>query len=190
MTGLEKIVEQIKEEAQAASEENLAQTKKEGEELLAEAKQKREEARAIAVKQIDADAKQRLLRGQSAAALQKRKLLLEAKQQIIKEILADALDTMLHLNQEEYFGFLLRMVRRYALKEPGTIYLSRLDLERMPESFRRELEEKNIMISEEPATLTGGFLLSYGDIEENCSFDALLAENRDALQDQLVKVLF
>ena len=41
MTGLEKIVEQIRQEAQSASEEKLAQTKKEAEQILEEEKKKR-----------------------------------------------------------------------------------------------------------------------------------------------------
>ena len=35
-----------------------------------------------------------------------------------------------------------------------------------------------------------GFILIYGGIEENCSIDAMFAEKRDELLDQVRKILF
>lgn len=190
MTGLEKIVEQIEQEAKAASEEKLAKTRKEADQILADAKVKRESSYEAAIKLADADAKQLLLRGQSAASLQERKLLLEAKQQIIQQIFEESAKTMRSLNIEEYFALLLRMVDRYARGENGNMSLSRQDLDRMPASFVKELENRKITISKEPARISGGFLLSYGETEENCSFEELLSANREKLQDQIVKFIF
>lgn len=190
MTGLEKILDQIKQEAQTASEEKLAEAREEAKKLLADAKKNRESSYAAAIEAIDADVQQLLLRGQSAASLQERKMLLEAKQQMIQEVFENVVDTMLQLPQEEYFKLLLRMVDRYALQEKGCIHLSQQDLDRMPDSFTRELDVRQITIAEKPAQLSGGFILSYGEIEENCSFDALLAENREKLQDQIVQLIF
>lgn len=190
MTGLEKIVEQIMQEAQTTSEEKLSETKKEVEKILSEAKRKRESCYALEIEKADADAKQLLLRGQSAAALQERKLLLEAKQQMIQQIFEEAVNVMQKLPQEEYFHLLLHMVDRYALPESGTIHLSKEDLERMPERFLQELRNRKIAISEEPARIHGGFILSYGEILENCSFEALISENRETLQDQIASLIF
>ena len=190
MTGLEKIVEQIKQEAQATADEQIAQSKKEAEQILADAKKKLESSYIAAMEQADAHAKQILLRGESAASLQERKMLLEAKQQIIQQIFDEAIDTMQKLPIKEYFELLLRMVDRYALEENGTIHLSQQDLDRIPEFFMDELKKRQITISKESARLNGGFLLSYGDIEQNCSFEALLSANREDLQDQIVTLIF
>ncbi len=190
MTGLEKIVEQIMQEAQAAADEQIAQSKIEAEKILADAKIRLESAYIAAMEQADEQVKQVLIRGESAASLQERKMLLEAKQQIIQQIFDEAINTMQQLPRKEYFELLLRMVDRYALEENGTIHLSQQDLDRIPEFFMDELKKRQITISKESAKLNGGFLLSYGDIEQNCSFEALLSANRDNLQDQIVRLIF
>lgn len=190
MTGLEKIVEQIRQEAQSASEEKLAQTRKEAEQILAEEKKKREVSYDMAMKQIEADTRQLLLRGQSAADLEERKMILEAKLQIIQQIFEEAIDRMLHLSAKEYFTLLLHMVDRYAFKENGILHLCQKDLDRMTDSFESELRNRQITISQEPVQVSGGFLLSYGEVEENCSFEELLAANREHLQDQIVAIIF
>ena len=45
-------------------------------------------------------------------------------------------------------------------------------------------------ISGETRNIDGGFILIYGGIEENCSIDAMFAEKRDELLDQVRKILF
>ena len=44
--------------------------------------------------------------------------------------------------------------------------------------------------SGEVRNIDGGFILVYGGIEENCSIDAVFAEKRDELLDQVRKILF
>lgn len=175
---------------QADSEVQLVKTRQEVEQILKEAEKNRQAQYEMSIKQVDAEVKQLLDRGKSATDLQKRKLLLDAKQQLIQRIFRDALDTILKMQQEEYFKLLLGMVDHYALNEQGEIHFSEQDLGRMPDSFVREMEKRQITISKQPVRMRGGFLLSYGEIEVNCSIEALLEANREILQDQIVKLVF
>lgn len=190
MTGLEQIVDQIKQEAMTASNEKLEATKLEAKQIIENTKKDIESSTVQFQQQVEQERKQLELRGNSAAQLQKRKRLLQAKQEMIQQIFDDSIETMLHMNEKDYFSLLLRMVDRYALNEPGTIQMSEQDIERMPESFHEELTKRNIIISDQSAKVNGGFLLNYGDIEENCSFEALIAVNREKLQDQIVAMIF
>ena len=64
----------------------------------------------------------------------------------------------------------------------------------MPAGFREEIkslaQKKGgvLEISGETRNIDGGFILIYGGIEENCSIDAMFAEKRDELLDQVRKI--
>ena len=45
-------------------------------------------------------------------------------------------------------------------------------------------------MSDETIDTTGGFVLSYGGIEQNCTFKALIDAEREKLTDKVTKVLF
>ena len=51
-------------------------------------------------------------------------------------------------------------------------------------------KKASLKISREAREIEGGFVLSYGGIEENCSFDALFASAGEQLQDVVQKILF
>ena len=76
------------------------------------------------------------------------------------------------------------------------LHNTKKDLERMPAGFREEIkslaQKKGgvLEISGETRNIDGGFILIYGGIEENCSIDAMFAEKRDELLDQVRKILF
>ena len=74
---------------------------------------------------------------------------------------------------------------------------SEYDLKRIPNDFEKNLENtlkdiKNaaLTISKEAAPIDGGFILVYGDIEENCSFKALFNNAKEELQDKVNAFLF
>ena len=48
----------------------------------------------------------------------------------------------------------------------------------------------DLKVSENTVDIPSGFILSYGEIEENCSIDALINEKRDVLEDKLNSLFF
>ena len=132
----------------------------------------------------------------SAADMKKRTAVLAAKQELIGNVIADACDRVKNLDEEKYFEILKSMAEKYLLPREGEICFSKKDLERMPANFREEIkglaQKKGgtLEISGEARNIDGGFILVYGGIEENCSIDAMFAEKRDELLDQVRKILF
>lgn len=190
MTGLEKIIDEIKLEAKKASDEVIAKTQSEVDEILAHASKEREEK--YAVQQQEAKQEVELLenRGLAAANLLKKKMLLQAKQQILQEMIEGAKQSILDLPEKDYFELLLHMVERYALSQESTILLSQRDLERVPDTFAKALKEQNITISSQTRNIDGGFILVYGEVEENCSLEALFAASKEILQDKISALIF
>ena len=196
MTGLEKITARILAEARAQADEIRGQAEGEAGAVLREAEESllrlREEAKereALVKKELEA-------RARSSASLKKRQLILAAKQDMIREQLEKAHQSLLEMGAEEYFSFIEQMVRQSALPKEGEIRFSERDLKRLPDGFDKRLNQAaaerggSLKIGSEPAHVDGGFLLDYGGIEENCSFQALLTARRDECSDQIQKLLF
>lgn len=197
MTGLEKILKTIEDEAKAGADTVIADANRKAEEILAAAKKEADKNCAEIVSKSEVDIKAALSRAESAAALQEKKIILEAKQQMISDIISKARNRLTTLPDPQYLDTILTMVKKYAHKKPGKIIFSAQDKKRLPEDFESRLKlvlkdkpEAVLSLDEKTAAIDGGFLLIYGDIEENCSFDALFGAARDLLQDKVNSLLF
>ncbi len=197
MTGLDKIIKHIEEDAALAAQNEIAKANKRAEEILADAKDEADKKCAEILEQSQIEIKAILSRAESAASLQEKKLILNAKQEIISDVIQKAKETLTQLPEQDYFEKVLKMVIKYTLNQRGQIRLSSKDRERLPKDFAGSLEtalvgKKNaeLTISEATADIEGGFVLDYGDIEVNCSFEALIFAARETLQDKVRGVLF
>lgn len=190
MTGLEKIIEHIRQDSDVAAGKIISDTQKEVDEALAVAKKECDELERKLNEKNSAAVALAKNRAESAAALAKRKKLLAARQEIINETLETARKSLLGLPAGEYFDTLTKMLRKYALPEAGEVVFNKNDRDRLPADFKAVLEEKKLKVADESAAIDGGFVLKYGEIEENCSFEALFAAEKEDLQDKIRDLLF
>ncbi|HOG00821.1 MAG TPA: V-type ATP synthase subunit E [Clostridia bacterium] len=195
MTGLEKIVAAIRQEAQAEANAIVEQAKAEAARIRAG-----EQARSDALcAEIEASAAQRSAdierASVSAAGLARRRRLLEAKQEILAQTMEHALDRLHALPEQEYFSLLVKMAAGCAEPAEGELILCDRDLRRCPEEFTRRLDQAlpegaKLLLSRETRPIDGGFILRYGDIEHNCSFRAIFDARREELTDRVRGILF
>ena len=89
-----------------------------------------------------------------------------------------------------------RLIVRNLRSGSGVISLSSRDLGRMTADFEKKLSEKasekcgTVSISKEPADIQDGFILTYGNISENCSFSAMIETDREDIKDLASRELF
>lgn len=196
MTGLEKMQSQILDEARRSADEILEQARREAQETREEAEKKAQAESSRILGKIQTELKNIQERTISSCALQRRQILLEAKQEIIAQILEKAYHTLIEADEDTYFRIIRKMLGKYAAGQAGEICFSERDLKRMPEGFEKEIQEiaeKNggtLVLSKEPRKISGGFVLVYGGIEENCSFRAMFHTRKDELSDEVHKILF
>ena len=187
MAGIDKILEQINRQAQDAAEKIHKEADCQVREIARQAQDAgREEALKIEEK-ADAQCKDILER------VVKRKALLQAKQQIISDIIRQAKAVLLNLPEDEYFTLLLKMVDKYAQKDSGQVAFCQKDFARMPQFFRDELQGRTngkLTLARQAVRIDGGFILIYGEIEVNCSFEALFSSAYEQLQDEVHRLLF
>ena len=190
MSGLDKILEYITQEANAEADKIISSAQEEAAAIVSSEKKKADDQAAVIMKQAESDAAAQATRIESAAQMKEKRILLQAKQDKIDEVFALAKEQLLGLDDEKYFEMIQRMIRKYASGESGQIKFSQRDLDRIPAALKEQLEDTGLQVSSEPADIDGGFILSYGDIEENCSIDVLISESREVLQDKISGMLF
>ena len=196
MAGLDKIVNQILEEANNSAGEKIQDAKQEAEEILQKAREESaKETEKIAAKSA-ADVKNYEDRVKSSADLSRRTKILETKQEMIAAVLDKAYATFCQKSDTEYFETIKAMLNKFALAADGEVIFSAKDLERMPDGFAEEIQKiaaakgGTLALSKESRQIEGGFVLVYGGIEENCTFKALFDSQKDELQDKVQKILF
>lgn len=193
MTGLDKILDEIRQEADDISAGILKEAREKAEKIAEDAQKRGAAAAAHIEEESAAKCADILARGESAAELVKRKAVLRAKQEIISQVLLDAKTTLLNLPEDQYFERILKMVERYALDGDGEIAFNEKDNARLPKLFEAKLRlasKNRLKLSGQPVKIDGGFVLLYGGIEENCSFEALFSDRLEELQDEAQKLLF
>lgn len=196
MSGLDKIIGQIEQEAKDAAAAITKKAEQERETILSQAKAQCQEIAAQAAQQAQAARSSALERGDSAAQMQRKTAILSAKQRIISETIDAARDAMCALESDAYFALIEKMAGMFARPQSGEIFFSQKDLARLPAGFAEKLQAiaaqcgGSLTLSQQTRELDGGFVLAYGGIEENCSFEALFASQRDQLQDKVHAMLF
>lgn len=194
MTGIETIIAEINAQGELEAKKITGAAQAQVRTMLEEAQKKAEhlaeaERAAAAVREKDM-----ATAGESAAALAKRRALLETRQALIGETIEAAKARLLDLPDEETVALLLQMAARYAQSAKGEMRLSAKDLARLPADFAHRLAQAapnaSLTVSDTPAAIDGGFVLACGDVEQNCSFASLFAAARDAMQDTARQLLF
>lgn len=190
MSGLEKILEHIKSEATSTADEMLRKAKAEAEKIV-DTEKKEAAFRADQIKkQSELDVVAASNRIQSAGDLKEKRMILEAKQKEIDDVFTATTEYLSNLDDAAYFAIIEKMIPRYYDGIEGTIRFNERDLARVPESTKSVIKDHLLTLSDQPAQIDGGFILVYNDIEENCSFDALISASREDLQDKIGQILF
>ena len=194
MAGLDKILESIKAESDSAVAQRIDEARSRAEALKKEAEDSvKDECRNIE-ERGKKSADDTISRAESAAALLKRKTILAEKQAIIAEVFEEAEKRLTALPDAQYFDTITKIAVKNALPEEGKIIFSAEDKKRLPATFEKDLNGKlhggSLKVSEDTMGTDGGFVLSYGGIEQNCTFGALIDAEREVLTDKVSKVLF
>ncbi len=190
MTGLDKILNEIQKE----SEDKVSRIIREAEDKALEISKAAEKETAAQLKAIEDETAKREKdiadRAKSSGELSVRKAVLIKKREIIDEIIKETEESLYNLPEKEYFEFLGKLLDKFAHSEKGEILLNKQDKERLPKDFEEALSKKGLSVSQKEISEKGGFILVYGDIEEKCTFDALLSADGEKIMDTVMKTVF
>lgn len=194
MTGLEKILSQIEHESDERCRELTDKAHMKAERIISDAETQAEKIAADSEAQTQTALKSAAQSAESAAQLASSRAVLKAKLDIIDETLERSLDFIKALPRKEYYEILKELILKNACKGEGVLHLSQADKEKLPVNFidsvNNAFKRGYKLTLGDSIDIDSGFILTYGDIDINCSFDAIAAQKRDELRDALNGLLF
>lgn len=200
MDAIERIIQRIEQDGREQADKIRLRAEADARDVTARyaaiAEQERE--RILARGRQTADERRQRLG--SAAALEQRKLELAAKQQLLDQAFALALDKLLALPEEQKIALLANLAADAARTGREVLILSGADHDSIGSAVaqaanaclanRRPELAAQLTLSGETRPIPGGLILSDGEVEVNCAFDTLVRMQREALEKDVAQLLF
>ena len=195
MTGLDRITQMINEEAAIEGQKIIKEASAEVKKIIAESRVKAAKLSKEIVDKArkEADLITATAKGNAEAITRNRYL--EIRNAILNDVISAAYLEIEKLSDEEYFDLIRKLCVKYIQPGECTMVMNGYDLGRLPQDFELEInsevfEKSAVYISKQAVDIENGFILSYGQIEINCTFKAVFDENMDNLKDMLSPFMF
>ena len=196
MNGLDKLVARISGESDEQIKSIMDEANAKVSEIKADCNKKIKAECERIEKKAQAEVETIEMRGKASAELKTKQILLTGKQELLNDTIAMAKDKLGKLSDQEYIDFIKKLYAKHIPSEDAVLRLNAADLKRIPEDvldgFVQSAKEAGakLSISDGAADIKNGFILDFGGIEENCTFDALIDQNTEELQDKVKSLLF
>ena len=185
MNGIDTIIQRLNTDAKAETDALLEKARQ-----VAAAVAARYQAQADKEVADLAARKERLI---SAAQMEARKTVLAAKQAVMEETYAKALEKLRNLSETRYVEVLTELLLQAAPHGMGEVLFSAQDRETVGQAAVDAANGKSggkLTLSGETAPIQGGFILKDGNVEVNCAFDTLVRLQKAETAGQVAQRLF
>lgn len=194
MNGIDKLTQQITADAQAEIDAITAEAQAKADAITADYAQRAEKASAERLAKGTEAAAQREERLIAMADMERRKDLLAAKQEMVGKAFDLALDKLCALPEKEYVALLAKLAVTASTTGREQLIFSQRDRTRVGKAVVTAVNETlpngSLTLSEQTRPMRGGFILSDGDVEVNCSFETLVRLQRNEIAGEVASVLF
>ena len=133
-------------------------------------------------------------RSVTSSEIKKQKINLEMKNTAIFDTIEKAKNKILNMSVDEYVNVLKKLYDKNKPTSDAIVSFSKKDLERLPKDFFSYIENGGenckVSVSNEPANISGGFIIDLGDVVWNLSIDSLVDQNMDNIIDLTNNILF
>lgn len=192
MNGLERITSRIEAEAKSEADGILDAGRAETERIVDTWRAKIDaETRELAAKNEKAAA-EREERLRSAAEMDARKTILAAKQEMVEQAYALALDKLCALPESEKVKLLSALLVRASSTGTEEAVFSAADKAVGAKAVEaaNAASGKKLTLSKDAAPIRGGFILRDQNVEVNCAFETLVRLQKAETAGEVAKILF
>ena len=193
MNGIDTIIQRLNTDAKAETDALLEKARQEAAAVAARYQaQADKEAADLAARneRLAAEREERLI---SAAQMEARKTIRAAKQAVMEEVYAKALEKLRSLPQDRTVEVLASLLNEAAPQGKGEVLFSAQDRETVGRAAVDAANAQNggqLTLSGETANIPGGFILRNGSIEVNCAYDTLIRLQKTETAGQVARQLF
>lgn len=182
MNGIERITARIDAETQAEIDRIRENAEAEAEKITQRYRSQAETEAADLRERNARAAAEREERLVSSAQMDARKTALAARQEMVDKAYALALEKLCTLSDEQYIQTVASLLVQAAPDGTGEVIFSKEQRERVGSAAvalaNSRLGGGKLTVSDQTRPLKGGFILSNGRVEVNCSFDTLVRLQR------------
>ena len=180
------IIDKIIAEAEEAAKAILAKGQKEADAILKAGQEKADKEADIFDRNAQAEAEKAAAKEISGAEMRAKKAVLEEKQKILAEVIAEAEKRLLSMEDAEYARVIGSMLEKLDPSMGKEIIVSSRDASRLAEV----VTEKGFILSDQHSDISGGFIVKNGDIEYNYSFESIITVEKEEIQQMAARILF
>jgi V/A-type H+-transporting ATPase subunit E len=198
MNGVQNIIDRIDADSAAECAEIAAEAERQCEEIKAEYSKAEQDAYWKIVNEGAKEAEQRIERLGSVAKLEARKQILAAKQELVARAFERAAEKIAQLPTDRYVSFLAELAVKAAVEGTELLIFSREDAARVGKrvcdganaGLAKMRRTAKLTLSDTPGAFKGGFILTSGEVETNCTAQSLVSQYRNELSAAVAEALF
>ena len=193
MNGIETIIQRLNTDAKAETDALLDKARQDAAAITARCQAQADKETADLAARNQRAAAEREERLVSAAQMEARKTILAAKQAVMEEVYAKALEKLRSLPQDRAVEVLASLLNEAASQGKGEVLFSAQDRETVGRAAVDAANAQNggqLTLSGETANIPGGFILRNGSIEVNCAYDTLIRLQKTETAGQVARQLF
>ena len=193
MNGIETIIQRLNTDAKAETDALLDKARQDAAAITARCQAQADKETVDLAARNQRAAAEREERLVSAAQMEARKTILAAKQAVMEEVYAKALEKLRGLPQDRAVEVLASLLNEAAPQGKGEVLFSAQDRETVGRAAVDAANAQNggqLTLSGETANIPGGFILRNGSIEVNCAYDTLIRLQKTETAGQVARQLF
>ena len=193
MNGIETIIQRLNTDAKAETDALLDKARQDAAAITTRCQAQADKETADLAARNQRAAAEREERLVSAAQMEARKTILAAKQAVMEEVYAKALEKLRSLPQDRAVEVLASLLNEAAPQGKGEVLFSAQDRETVGRAAVDAANAQNggqLTLSGETANIPGGFILRNGSIEVNCAYDTLIRLQKTETAGQVARQLF
>ena len=193
MKGIDTIIQRLNTDAKAETDALLDKARQDAAAITARCQAQADKETVDLAARNQRAAAEREERLVSAAQMEARKTILAAKQAVMEEVYAKALEKLRSLPQDRTVEVLASLLNEAAPQGKGEVLFSAQDRETVGWAAVDAANAQNggqLTLSGETANIPGGFILRNGSIEVNCAYDTLIRLQKTETAGQVARQLF
>lgn len=204
MIGLEKVTGRIIANAEAEAARIMAAAEEKCAAADAECDEKIAALNARVNAEVDTEGENIISRAKSAAATERRNILLTAKAEAVDAAFAAAESKLCLMPRENYISFIMSLIGRAVADSEASaagsghceLTFNRRDTDEVAAEIRGRLageypaDKVTFTLSGRCAAISGGVLLDFGDMDIDCSLGVIISQLRPALEGAVCDILF
>lgn len=197
MNSIDSITKKITDDGATVANQKIQEAQAESAAILKDFEGQAAKIKNDAVKAAEKEANALLERVESQSDLARRNLLLQYKRVAISKAFEKALEQMCTMDTEKQIDILSSAAAKFQTADAQVI-LNNKDrqgfgdklVERIAQKLKNNGKNFSIALSSKIGSFEGGMVLVEGSIETNCSYEILIKNIRDELENEVAKALY